>query len=93
MNDDDDDNDMFDHIQDPMTRLEFLEVMSTGQSMAMEEMSEQLKNQSQLIKHITENLQQFARAYSSLNMMNQSLQQQTQSLHHRIKVLETKDEK
>jgi len=83
---------LMDGLQNPLDRLEELEIITMGQGLAMENMSDQLKTQSEFLQQMTDNMAQLAKAFHHMSLMNQSLQQQCQNLHHRITVLELKKE-
>lgn len=58
-------NDMFNNIPDPLARLEELEIIATGQGMAMENISEQLQNQAYMIEQLSGSLVELAQALNS----------------------------
>jgi uncharacterized coiled-coil protein SlyX len=85
----------FNHFRDPYDRLEELEIITTGQSLAMEQMSIELKNQGDMFVQLTESLVQFAKAFQEMQKQNDHLQNQCKYLHHRLVQLDlrTQNEK
>lgn len=85
----------FNNFRDPFDRLEELEIITTGQGLAMEQMSEELKNQGEMFVQVSEGLVQFAQAFEHLQKQNNHLQQQCKYLHHRLVQLDlrTQNEK
>ena len=72
------------NFRDPFDRLEELEIITTGQGMAMEQMSEELKKQGDMFIQLSESLVDFARAFEQLQKQNNHLQNQCKYLHHRM---------
>jgi hypothetical protein len=78
MNDDNDTG-----FRDPFDRLELIEACLGNMTWQLEQHSEQVTEQYDLLVKISQTLK-------FLSSSNSSLHQQNQSLHHRIKTLETK---
>jgi uncharacterized coiled-coil protein SlyX len=74
----------FNNFRDPYDRLEELEIITTGQGLAMENMSQELKNQGDMFIQLTESLVDFAKAFQELQKQNDQLQNQCKYLHHRL---------
>jgi hypothetical protein len=74
----------FNHFRDPFDRLEELEIITTGQGLAMENMSVELKNQGDMFVTLSESLVEFAKAFQELQKQNNHLQNQCKYLHHRL---------
>ena len=68
------DNNPFDDIPDPLARLEELEIVQMGQGLAMENISEQLKQHSRMIEQLSEHMVELAQALNSQHrlIMNQA---------------------
>ena len=56
---------LFDGLQDPLTRLEELEVMVHCQGMSLEEVSDQLKSQAHMLEQLSGALVELAQALNS----------------------------
>lgn len=83
--------DNFDNIRDPYDRLEELEIITTGQSMAMEQMSEQLKKYGDNLVEVSGAMVQLVEAYKGLQRQNHSLQKQLNYLQIWIEKLEARN--
>jgi uncharacterized coiled-coil protein SlyX len=81
-------DDFFKGLRDPYDRLEELEIIVTGQSMAMEQMSEQIKNHAENFVGLSDGIVQITKVIRNLQLQTQSLNQQFQNLHHRVTILE-----
>lgn len=83
------------NFRDPFDRLEELEIITTGQGLAMENMSQELKNQGDMFIQFSESLVDFAKAFQELQKQNSLLQTQCKNLHHRLVQLDlrTQNEK
>lgn len=55
----------FDDLQHPMDRLEELEIITTGQGLAMEHISEQLKQHSHMLEQVSGSMVELAQALNS----------------------------
>ena len=75
---------IFNSMRDPYDRLEELEIITTGQGMALEQISQELKNQGDMFVQLSESLVEFARAFQELQKQNNHLQNQCKYLHHRL---------
>jgi hypothetical protein len=73
----------FEDLQNPMDRLEELEIVQMGQGLAMSNMSEQIKSHSQLGVGISESLIEIIR---HIDILNSKLFE----LEHRLEELEKK---
>lgn len=80
-------------FQNPYDRLEELELLVTAQNLAIEQATAQIKDHADNFVKISEGLLQIANVIQFLKLQNSSLQQQAQSLHHRVTVLEKKESK
>lgn len=80
------------NFQDPYDRLNELEAVTQGMGSALEDAAEQLQTHSRYFTEISEGLMQMARAFETLKLENRSLHQQTQNLHHRLRILENKED-
>lgn len=70
-------SDMFDNIKDPLDRIEQLEMIVMGQSIALEEAADQINKNNELTMRVTESLKEIARVierfHRQLNNLNQRL--------------------
>lgn len=76
-------NNMFDGIEDPLDRLENIEIVQMGQGAAMMDLGEQLKTHSQLGVSISESLVELVR---HIDLLNSKIWE----LEHRVTELESK---
>jgi uncharacterized coiled-coil protein SlyX len=83
----------FENIRDPFDRLEELEFFTTAHNQTLEQIADELRNHGELFMQVSDSLVQVSTAFEKLQKQNVSLQKQTQALHHRLKVLETKETK
>lgn len=81
----------FGDIRDPFDRLEELEFYSAAHNETLEQVAHELRNHGDLFVQVSEGLVQITKSFEILQKQNISLQKQTQALHHRLKVLETKE--
>jgi uncharacterized coiled-coil protein SlyX len=78
------------NFRDPFDRLEELEIITTGQGLAMENMSQELKKQGDMFIQISDSLIDFAKAFQELQKQNNLLQTQCKYLHHRLTQLDSR---
>lgn len=83
----------FEDIRDPYDRLEELEMFSAAHNETLEQVAQELRNHGDLFMQVSDSLVQVSQAFEKLQKQNISLQKQAQALHHRVKVLETKEMK
>jgi uncharacterized coiled-coil protein SlyX len=81
----------FDDLPDPLGRLEELEIITSGHALCLENISHEIAQHGNLLMQISDSLVQISKSFEKLHKQNISLQQQAQALHHRLKVLETKE--
>jgi len=81
----------FDDIPDPFDRLEELEFFSMAHNQTLEQIADELRNHGEMFVQVSDSLVQVSNAFEKLQKQNISLQKQAQALHHRLKVLETKE--
>ncbi len=79
-------------FQNPYDRLENLEEFASDQTDTIQKIAYQLQEHGNNFVEISKALVQMAQAFDILKKQNLSLQQQAQSLHHRVKVLENKEQ-
>jgi hypothetical protein len=83
----------FEDIRDPFDRLEELEFFSMAHNQTLEQVAQELRNHGEMFVQVSDSLVQVSTAFEKLQKQNISLQKQAQALHHRLKVLETKETK
>jgi chaperonin cofactor prefoldin len=81
----------FDDLPDPLGRLEEVEIIASGHALCLEQIAREIRNHGEMFVQVSDSLVQMSTAFETLQKQNVSLQKQAQALHHRLKVLETKE--